>query len=56
MIDEKIEFQQIGIAIVTVSDTRNIDNDKCGNYLKKSIFEKRHNVVSMKLLKMMMDF
>ena len=39
MIDEKIEFQQIGIAIVTVSDTRNIDNDKSGNYLKKSIFE-----------------
>ena len=51
MIDEKIEFQQIGIAIVTVSDTRNIDNDKSGNYLKKSIFEKRHNVIKYEIIK-----
>ncbi len=51
MINEKIEFQQIGIAIVTVSDTRNIDNDKSGNYLKKSIFEKRHNVIKYEIIK-----
>ncbi|MDA1284479.1 MAG: molybdopterin-binding protein [Proteobacteria bacterium] len=51
MIDEKIEFLQIGIAIVTVSDTRNIDNDKSGNYLKKSIFEKRHNVIKYEIIK-----
>ena len=51
MIDEKIEFQQIGIAIVTVSDTRNINNDKSGNYLKKSIFEKRHNIIKYEIIK-----
>ena len=51
MIDDKIEFQQIGIAIVTISDTRNIDNDKSGNLLKKSIFEKKHNIIKYKIIK-----
>lgn len=51
MIDDKIEFQQIGIAIITISDTRNIDNDKSGNLLKKSIFEKKHNVIKYEIIK-----
>ena len=51
MIDEKIKFQQIGISIVTISDTRNIDNDKSGNYLLKSIIKKKHKVISHEIIK-----
>ena len=42
MIDEKIIFSPINIAVLTISDTRNKDNDKSGTYLSKSINEKVH--------------
>ncbi len=42
MIDEKIIFSPINIAVLTISDTRNKDNDKSGTYLSKAINEKGH--------------
>ena len=42
MIDEKIIFTPINIAVLTISDTRSKDNDKSGSYLSKSINEKGH--------------
>ncbi len=51
MIDEKIKFKEIGIAVVTVSDTRNIENDKSGSYLKKSILNKEHKVRKYEIIK-----
>ena len=42
MIDEKIIFKPINIAILTISDTRDKDNDKSGTYLSKAIDEKGH--------------
>ncbi len=42
MIDEKTEFKSINIAVLTISDTRNKDTDKSGNYLCNSIIEKKH--------------
>ena len=42
MIDEKIIFSPINIAVLTISDTRNKDNDKSGTYLFKAINEKGH--------------
>ena len=43
MIDEKIIFTPINIAVLTISDTRSKDNDKSGSYLSKSINEKGHS-------------
>ena len=34
MIDESIEFFGINVAILTISDTRNFDNDQSGSILK----------------------
>ena len=42
MIDEKIIFSPINIAVLTISDTRNKDNDKSGTYLSEAINEKGH--------------
>ena len=37
MIDKSIKFFGINIAILTISDTRNFDNDKSGSTLKKLV-------------------
>ena len=37
MIDEKITFKQINIAVITLSDTRKESDDKSGNTLKELI-------------------
>ena len=42
MIDNSIEFLGINIAILTVSDTRNFDNDKSGSTLIKLIEDYGH--------------
>ena len=39
-IEDKIPFVKVNIAVLTVSDTRIMENDKSGNYLEKSIIEK----------------
>ena len=51
MINEKIEFKQIGIAVLTISDTRNKEIDNSGSYLKKSIIQKEHKVVFYEIIK-----
>ena len=44
MIDEKITFKQINIAVITLSDTRKESDDKSGNKLKELIQKKGHSV------------
>ena len=44
MIDEKITFKQINIAVITMSDTRKESDDKSGNTLKELIQKKGHSV------------
>ena len=44
MIDEKITFKQINIAVITLSDTRKESDDKSGNALKELILKKGHSV------------
>ena len=44
MINEKIDFKKINIAIITLSDTRNYENDKSGKTLKELIIKKGHEV------------
>ena len=42
MIDNSIEFLGINIAVLTVSDTRNFDNDKSASTLTKLIEDYGH--------------
>ena len=44
MINEKIDFKKINIAIITLSDTRKYENDKSGKTLKELIIKKGHEV------------
>ena len=46
-----INFIPINIAIVTISDTRVLDNDKSGDVLKKSILESNHKIISREIVK-----
>ena len=41
----------VNIALLTVTDTRTIDNDKSGSILIKKISEQKHNLVDRKLVK-----
>ena len=41
----------VNIALLTVTDTRTIDNDKSGSILIKKISEGKHNLVDRKLVK-----
>ena len=45
-IDNSIKFVSINIGLVTISDSRNEDNDKSGNLLK----EKEHSSMPLILL------
>lgn len=45
-IDENIPFQPIGIAVLTVSDTRTSDDDKSGDLLVERILEAGHALIS----------
>ena len=44
-------FMEVNIAILTVTDTRTIDNDKSGAILVKKIAEANHKLVDRKLCK-----
>ena len=44
MIDEKIIFKEINIAVITLSDTRKESDDKSGSVLKELIIKKGHAV------------
>ena len=42
---------QVNIALLTVTDTRNIDTDKAGAILVKKIKEQNHNLIDRKIVK-----
>ena len=51
MIDEKINFKKINIAVITLSDTRSYNDDKSGNTLKELIIKKGHKVSHYQIIK-----
>ena len=46
-----INFIPINIAVVTISDTRVLDNDKSGDILEKRILESNHKIISREIVK-----
>ena len=42
---------QVNIALLTVTDTRNIDTDKSGAILVKKIKEQNHKLIDRKIVK-----
>ena len=44
-------FMEVNIAILTVTDTRTLDNDKSGAILVKKIAEQNHKIVDRKIVK-----
>ena len=42
---------QVNIALLTVTDTRTIENDKSGAILVKKIKEQNHNLLDRKIVK-----
>ncbi|GAB5488423.1 MAG: molybdenum cofactor biosynthesis protein B [Parasphingorhabdus sp.] len=50
-IDESREFKPINIALLTVSDTRSIEEDSSGDILADRIARKGHNLIERNLLK-----
>ena len=51
MIDKSIKFFGINIAILTISDTRNFDNDKSGSILRKLIEDYGHTCITRDIVK-----
>tara|TARA_B100000614_G_scaffold248636_1_gene256804 strand:- start:186 stop:719 length:534 start_codon:yes stop_codon:yes gene_type:complete len=51
MIDKSIKFFGINIAILTISDTRNFDNDKSGSTLRKLVEDYGHTCISRDIVK-----
>ena len=50
-IDKERVFKPVNIALLTVSDTRTIENDKSGAILVKKIKEQNHNLIDRKIVK-----
>jgi len=50
-IDNERTFKSVNIAIVTISDTRTLDEDKSGDTLEKRILNAAHNVSGRFLVK-----
>ena len=50
-IDTSIKFVPINIAIITISDTRDLNNDISGNILEKRIKTLGHKVIIRKIIK-----
>ena len=46
-----INFIPINIAVVTISDTRVLDNDKSGDVLEKRVLESDHKIISREIVK-----
>ena len=46
-----INFIPINIAVVTISDTRVLDNDKSGDILEKRVLESNHKIISREIVK-----
>ena len=49
--NNKVDFLPINIAIVTISDTRDLDNDKSGDVLAQRIGNSGHNIIARKIVK-----
>ena len=49
-IDTSLDFVSINIAIITISDSRTIDNDSSGNILEKRITKAGHQMVKRMLI------
>ena len=47
----QINFIPINIAVVTISDTRVLDNDKSGDVLEKRVLESNHKIISREIVK-----
>ena len=46
-----INFIPINIAVVTISDTRVLDNDKSGDVLEKRVINSNHKLISREIVK-----
>ena len=46
-----INFISINIAIVTISDTRTLDNDKSGDILEERVLKSNHKIISREIVK-----
>ncbi len=44
-------FIPINVAVVTISDTRVLDNDKSGDVLEKRVLESNHKIISREIVK-----
>tara|TARA_B100001741_G_C16373703_1_gene514472 strand:- start:223 stop:768 length:546 start_codon:yes stop_codon:yes gene_type:complete len=51
MLDKKIEFIPVNIAVLTISDTRTLQNDKSGKILVEKINNSGHVVQDRKIVK-----
>ena len=51
VLDKKREFVRVNIAILTVSDTRTLKNDKSGDYLIKSLKKEGHYCILRGIVK-----
>ncbi len=47
----KINFIPINIAIVTISDTRVLDNDKSGDVLEERVLKSKHRIICRNIVK-----
>ena len=50
-IDNKIDFLPINISILTISDSRTIQNDKSGDLLKERVIISGHNLINRNIVK-----
>ncbi len=50
-VDESLTFKPVNIAVLTVSDTRNFDNDSSGDILVGRIMEAGHQLVAREISK-----
>ena len=44
-------IMEVNIALLTVTDTRTIENDKSGGILVKKIAQQKHNLIDRKIVK-----
>ncbi len=50
-IDKTVAFQPIGIAVLTISDSRNEDNDTSGDFLAERISSAGHHLISRRIIR-----
>ena len=49
-IDNKLKFVPINIAIITISDSRTINNDTSGDLLENRIISSGHHIFKRKII------